>query len=62
MIDAEGQPFHGPDEDAVLFDTLRATIDPQVVSLEEIDAHINDDAFALAAAERLIELMGSQQK
>ena len=59
MIDAEGQPFYGPEEDAALFDTLRDEIDPSKVELIERDEHINDDSFAEAAAQKLIDLMES---
>ena len=57
MIDAEGQPFYGPEEDAMLFDTLKASISPQAAQIIEMDAHINDDEFACAAAQKLIDLM-----
>ncbi|MEE8733045.1 MAG: Tm-1-like ATP-binding domain-containing protein [Eggerthellaceae bacterium] len=57
MIDAPGQPFYGPDEDAALFDALRDNVDRSRVELDEVDAHINDDAFAKAAVDKLIELM-----
>ncbi len=57
MIDAEGQPFYGPEEDEVLFDTLKANIDKSKVELIEMDAHINDREFALTAAKKLVELM-----
>ena len=57
MIDAEGQPFYGPEEDKVLFDTLRAKVNRKVVEIIEFDNHINDEAFALAAARKLIDLI-----
>lgn len=57
MIDAEGQPFWGPEEDAALFDVLRENLDAERVDIEELDAHINDDEFAIAAAQKLIDLM-----
>ncbi len=56
MIDAEGQPFYGPEEDKALFETLRANIGPNV-ELIEMDNNINDDAFALAAAQKLLDLL-----
>ncbi len=56
MIDAEGQPFYGPVEDKALFETLRANIGPNV-ELIEMDNNINDDAFALAAAQKLLDLL-----
>lgn len=57
MIDVEGQPFYGPEEDQMLFSTLRDKIDRRVVELVEIDSDINDQHFAIAAAKKLIELM-----
>ncbi|KHF32703.1 Tm-1-like ATP-binding domain-containing protein [Paenibacillus sp. FSL M7-1455] len=57
MLDVEGQPFHGTQEDEMLFDTLRQRIDRQTVELIELDTDINDKAFAVAAARKLIELM-----
>jgi uncharacterized protein (UPF0261 family) len=57
MIDAPGESFYDPEADAALFDALRAHIDPSVVELVEIDAHINDPAFADAFAERLVDLL-----
>jgi len=56
-IDMENQPFYGPDEDRVLFDTLRSNIDKNIVDLEEFDLHINDKLFAETAAQKLIDLM-----
>ena len=61
MIDADGQPFWGPEEDAVLFDTLKTNVDSQRVDIVEMDAHINDDEFACAAAQKLIDLMEGAQ-
>lgn len=52
MIDAEGQPFHDPEADAALFSALREHTDPRV-EIVEMDCHINDEAFAVAMAERL---------
>ena len=57
MIDAPGQPFYGPEEDTELFETLEREILPERAQVERIDAHINDDEFALAAAKKLVELM-----
>lgn len=57
MIDAEGQPFYDPEADAALFDALRETVDPDVVEVLEIDAHINDAEFAETYADTLIDLL-----
>lgn len=57
MIDVEGKPFYGPEEDAALFDTLRRTIDPAKVELIEMDTDINADEFALAMAKKLVSML-----
>ncbi|QUL57926.1 Tm-1-like ATP-binding domain-containing protein [Paenibacillus tritici] len=56
-IDVEGQPFYGPEEDRMLFDTLRKQVDRSRVEVIEMDCAINDPAFAEAAAHKLIELL-----
>ena len=52
-IDAPGQPFYGPEEDAALFDAIRKNLDTSKVELVEMDNNINDEAFALTAAKKL---------
>ncbi len=59
MIATEGQPFHDPEADAALFETLREHIDPAVVEVHEVDTDVNDPAFARAMADRLHELIRS---
>jgi uncharacterized protein (UPF0261 family) len=51
-IDAAGHPFWWPEADAALFQSLRNAISPHV-KLIELDLHINDPAFAQAAASTL---------
>jgi uncharacterized protein (UPF0261 family) len=46
-IDAPGQPFHDPVADLALFDSLRTLVRASVQVIE-VDAHINDPAFAAA--------------
>ena len=57
MIDAKGQPFDGPEERKVLFDTLKNNISNENVEIVEMDNNINDEAFAKAAAQKLMELI-----
>ncbi|SDF58119.1 hypothetical protein SPACI_001500 [Sporomusa acidovorans DSM 3132] len=57
MIDAPGQPFHGPEEDAMLFKTLKENIINPLVEIIEVDANINDTEFSTAAAQKLVELL-----
>ncbi|MFZ5975446.1 MAG: Tm-1-like ATP-binding domain-containing protein [Bacillota bacterium] len=57
LIDVEGQPFYGPEEDRALFDALKKNITNPVVEIIEMDTDINDEAFALAMARKLIDMM-----
>lgn len=57
MLDADGMPFEGKEEDKALFNALRENIDASKVELVEMDNHVNDDEFALAMAKKLVELM-----
>ena len=59
-IDAEGKPFWWPEADAALFQSVRNWVAPRV-ELIELDLHINDPAFAEAAAERLLRMMWREQ-
>lgn len=61
MIDVEGQPFYGPEEDKMLFDTLRNNIDTSRVELIEMDLDINNKEFAITAAKKLVELIESNK-
>jgi uncharacterized protein (UPF0261 family) len=56
-IDIEGQPFHDADADAALFAALREGLDASKVEVHEVDADVNDPAFATAMADRLHELI-----
>ena len=48
-IDHDGKPFHDPQADAALFDAIRNTwANAPNRELIEVDAHINDPAFATA--------------
>ena len=55
-IDAEGKPFWWPEADEALFQSLRNWMYPPEL-LQEVDAHINDAAFAVSAANTLLELL-----
>ncbi|MCB1835664.1 MAG: Tm-1-like ATP-binding domain-containing protein, partial [Geminicoccaceae bacterium] len=58
MIDAPGKPFHDPEADAALFDTLRQEVketgDRRLVALPH---NINDRAFAAALVENFLEIV-----
>ncbi len=55
-IDREGQPFWWPEADTALFQSLRNWMSPHV-RLIELDLHVNDPAFAAAAAECLLGML-----
>jgi len=56
-IDVEGKPFYDAEADDALFTALRTNMTPNV-TLVEMDADINSDAFATEAANRLLALVG----
>jgi uncharacterized protein (UPF0261 family) len=59
-IDVEGGPFRDAAADEALFDALREGVNEAKVELVEIDADVNDPAFATAMADRLHELIGAR--
>lgn len=59
LIDTEGQPFYGAEEDAALFQVLKNNVNRDVVEIVEMDTDINDVKFAEAAAQKLIDLMNA---
>lgn len=56
LISVEGGPFCDPDADQALLDGLYETLGPSV-EVNELDTDINDEAFALATADRLHDLI-----
>lgn len=58
MLDAEGQPFHDPVADQALFEELRRHAGDGV-RVHELDLHINDEAFAYAMADELLNQLSS---
>jgi uncharacterized protein (UPF0261 family) len=54
-IDRAGQPFDDPIARAALFSALRDSA--PAVEIQELDCHVNDPQFAIAAAGRLLELL-----
>ncbi|KGX87539.1 Tm-1-like ATP-binding domain-containing protein [Pontibacillus litoralis] len=59
-LDEEGQAFYGDEEDKVLFTTLKDHLDENIAEVIEMDAHINDESFAVASAVKLHQFI--QQK
>jgi uncharacterized protein (UPF0261 family) len=59
-IDKEGQPFDEPAARRALFDAIRSSCGS--VPVTEIDLHINDRAFAEAAANALLALLSERAR
>ena len=60
-IDAPGKPFHDAQADAALFAAIRSAWKPAPNrQLVEIDAHINDPAFAEAAVHHFRDITRGQ--
>ena len=59
MIATEGGPFHDPAADEALFGALREGLGANV-EVHEVEADVNDPAFADAMADRLHELIQEQ--
>ena len=55
-IDVDGAPFRDADADQVLFEEIRSHLRSDIECIE-IDTDINDEAFAVAAAKRLLEML-----
>lgn len=56
-LDVEGQAFYGPEEDEALMNTLKDKVQSSEVEMIEKDYHVNDQEFAEAAAEKLLQLI-----
>ena len=57
MNDKAGSKYYGPKEDQALFITLKKVINNPLVEIIDVDAHINEEVFAISAAKKLIALM-----
>ena len=60
-IDKIGAPFYSPEALTAYRRALKASLNP-TIRLVEIDAHINDDAFARAAADLLMESLAASME
>lgn len=59
VISAPGQPFHWPEADEALFQSIREALRPEI-PVFELDVNINDPAFSEAVADGLLQLLVSQ--
>lgn len=56
MLDAPGKEFWDPAADAALFDAIKKNRRPDI-PVYELDHNVNDDAFADAIAEKMLEFL-----
>lgn len=56
QVDSEGDIFYGPEANSALFGAIRENADGHI-EVKEVDAHINDEAFAKVLVERLLTLL-----
>ncbi|MFJ7256690.1 Tm-1-like ATP-binding domain-containing protein [Streptomyces sp. NPDC098085] len=61
-VDAPDGPFRDPEADAAGLAALRTALEGSAVELREIDAHLNDPAFAAAAADHLHRLITAHDR
>ena len=60
LIDAPGKPFHDPEADRMLFDTLERQFQPGPNRrLIKLDLNINDPAFAEALVDHFLDIKSS---
>jgi uncharacterized protein (UPF0261 family) len=60
MLDAPGQPFHDPEADRALFETIERAVRPTPDRIvDRVDANINDEAFAERVLAYAAEVVGS---
>lgn len=62
MLDAAEKPFHDPEADAALFDTISQGLEDTKINVEKHDLHVNDEVFAGHVASAILELMGVTQR
>jgi len=61
MLDAPGKEFWWPEADKALFEAIKQGLRPDI-PVYEIDANINDEVFAKAVAEKLLEFLGVKNR
>jgi uncharacterized protein (UPF0261 family) len=63
LIDAPGQPFHDPEADAVLFETIEDHVEQTTDrTVTRVPANINDEAFVLATLAAFDEVIEGRHR
>lgn len=58
MIDEPEKPFHDPDADIALFESIEEGLEGSGIEIEKHQLHINDEVFAAHVAAAILEVMG----
>lgn len=61
-IAVRGQPFHDEEADRALFGAVQDGLKGSGIAVTQVDAHINDPAWARSIVKRLVELMELKDK
>ena len=56
ILDGEGELFHDPKADRVMFDAIKDNLNEDI-TVEEINANINDPEFSAKAVEMMLDLI-----
>jgi uncharacterized protein (UPF0261 family) len=62
MIATPGAPFHDPEADKLLFETIAAELEGSGIRVVRDERPINDEQLAVCMADRLLELVHSKQE
>jgi uncharacterized protein (UPF0261 family) len=57
-----GGPFYDPEGNEIFLKTLYTRLNTKSVSVQEIDAHINDEAFSNACIDVLLDMLKPQRE
>ncbi len=61
QIDAEGEVFHNPEVNKVLFESVKENAGAEL-EIQEVNAHVNDFAFSELIVEKLLEKIAKDDK
>ena len=63
LLDAPGQPFHDPEADNALFESLEKTVRPTARRrIERIDSNINEDKFVAAVTDAFLSVSPRRER
>ena len=60
QLDAPGQPFWWPEANQALFEAIKENVRDDI-PVEELDVNINNEAFAQAVSDKLLEMLAARE-